>query len=185
MFAVGLILSFILIAFGVGTALRQRRTWRRLRDERFLPSDERSYLRGQVRRRLMTSATVAIIGVMIGWSYLSGFEARASEIADRARAAPEQRAEPSDDDKAFAKQWTMFWLAILVMLFLAVTCAVFDFWATRQYWMAQYRIIRSEHEAKLRRDLAVHRQAKDNDRMAGLGCPKPDDETDENPPPAT
>lgn len=185
----GLILAAGLVAFGVGTALRERRTLRRLREERFLPSDERGYLRGQVRRRLITSATVFIIGVMIGWSYLSGMEARATEIAERSRRAealpehdPGRPADPpSDEEKEFVKRYGYFWLAVLVLVFLAVSCAIFDFWATRCYWMAQYRILKADHEAKLQRDLAVYRQTKDNDRMSGLGK-KPEDETDENPP---
>ena len=43
-------------------------------------------------------------------------------------------------------------------------------------------LLKADHEAKLQRDLAVHRHAKENDRMPGLGSPKPDDDTDENPP---
>lgn len=186
MFAVGLILSGGLLIFGVGTALRQRRTVARLR-ERYLPGDERSFLRGQVRRRLITSATVSIIGLMIGGSYLSGMEARATEIAERSRAeAPPEhdphRAPdgPSDDDKAFVKRYGYFWISVLVLVFLALTCAVFDFWATRCYWMAQYRILKADHEAKLQRDLAVYRQAKDNDRLSGLN--RADDDTKEDPP---
>ena len=180
MFFAAIMLALGLIAFGVGTALRQRRTWKRLRDERFIPSDERDYLRGQVRRRLMTSATVALIGGMIAWSYLSGMEARATEIAERSRwvkmIQPGEPNPPTEDEKEFIRQYGYFWMAVLVLVFLAAMCAVFDFWATRWYWMAQYRIIKADHEAKLQRDLAVYRQAKDNDRMTGLGNGKPDDE---------
>ena len=75
---------------------------------------------------------------------------------------------------------------MLILVFVAVCGAILDFWATRWYWMAQYRLMKADHEAKLQRDLAVYRQAKDNDRMSGLGGPKPepgnDDDTDENPP---
>jgi hypothetical protein len=183
-FVVGLILAFALFVFGVGTALRQRRTLARLREERFLPSDELAYLRGQVRRRLVTSAIVTFIGLMIGWTYLSGTEARATEIAERAKDTPEERREPSDEDKQFVRQYGYFWMAVLLLVFLAVMCAVFDFWATRRYWMAQYRIIKEDHEAKLRRDLAVYRQAKDNDRMSGLGNSEPADDSDDTPPPS-
>jgi len=180
-FFVGLSLAASLIAFGVVTALRQRRTRERLRTEKFLPSDERAYLRGQVRRRIFTSVLVAIIGAMIGWSYLSGTEARATEIAERSRERPAAEP-PNDDERNFVKGYGYFWLVVLVMLFLAVSCAIFDFWATRCYWMAQYRIIKSEHEAKLQRDLAVYRRTKENDRLPGLGPVKPDDETEETPP---
>ncbi len=194
MFAVGLVLATGLFAFGVGTAARQRPALRRLRDERFLPSDERAYLRGQVRRRFLTSAIVASIGIMIGWSYLSGMEGRATEIAERSRKAAENAPEheagrpadvqpPTEEEKrrlvaekAFVSLYGYFWLGILALVFLAVSCAIFDFWATRRYWMAQYRIIKDDHEAKLRRDLAVYRQAKDNDRMTGLDKKKPDEE---------
>jgi hypothetical protein len=195
---VGLILAAGLIVFGVGTAARQRRTLARLREERFLPSDDRAYLRGQVRRRLATSAVLVLLGGMIGGAFLSGMEARATAIADRQRRAaappagpeadpgrpPDPPPPPSDDDRRFVKIWGGFWIAVLVLVFVAVCLAVFDFWATRTYWMAQYRIIKAEHEAKLRRDLAVYRQAKDNARMTRLGRgkkPGPDD-TDEEPP---
>jgi hypothetical protein len=193
MFVVGLILSAALIAFGVGTALRQRRAIRRLHEERFLPSDERAYLRGQVRRRLLTSTIVAIIGILIGFSYVSGNEARATAIAERSANSkiildvdpPRPAAEPpSEDDKAFVRQYGFYWLAIVVLVALAVMCAIYDFWVTRWYWMSQYRVLKADHEAKLQRDLAVYRQAKDNDRVPGLKNPKPDDETDETPPPS-
>ena len=60
-----------------------------------------------------------------------------------------------------------------------VCLAMFDFWATRRYWMAQYRRIKQDHDAKLRRDLAVYRQAKDNERLGRLRGKKPGtDDTD-------
>ncbi|MBX9582950.1 MAG: hypothetical protein K2X87_21805 [Gemmataceae bacterium] len=196
---VGLILAAGLIVFGVGTAARQRRTLRRLREERFLPSDDRAYLKGQVRRRLATSAVLVLLGGMIGGAFLSGMEARANAIADRQRRAdappadpeadpgrpPDPPPPPSEEDRQFVQVWGVFWIGVLVLVFAACCLAVFDFWATRKYWMAQYRILKAEHEAKLRRDLAVYRQTKDNARMTGLGRGKkpPDkDDTAEEPP---
>jgi len=201
-YGIGLILAAGLVAFGVGTAARQRRTAARLREERFIPSDERAYLRGQVRRRLITSVVVVIIGGMIGFAFVSGMERRATDIADRAQkekehppAGPEHdpgrppdHQPPTDDDREFVKLWGYYWIAVLVLVFVAVCCAVHDFWATRRYWMAQYKLMKADHEAKLRRDLAAYRAAKDNDRMHGRGGNKPDrpdgasDDTDEHPP---
>lgn len=198
--AVGLILAAGLILLGVGTAVRQGRTARRLRDDRFLPSDDRAYLRGQVRRRLATAAVVAVMGGLIGWVFLSGLHARAAEIAERRDRAERDRAAagpeadpgrppdppppPSDEDRRTVKVWTVCWIAVSALLLVTVCLAVFDIWATRKYWMAQYRILRADHEAKLRRDLAVARQAKDNDRMTRLGGRKPPrgDDTAEDPP---
>jgi hypothetical protein len=189
--AVGITLALFLIALGVGTALRQRRTLRRLRGERFIPSDELGYLRGQVVRRLLTAAVLVLLGGLIGGAFVSGMEARATGIAERqARADANPGADPapppSDDDRQFVKLWGAYWIVILVLVFAAVCLAVFDFWGTRRYWMAQYRLMKADHEAKLQRDLAVYRQAKDNDRLHRLGGKKPDDksgdDTDEHPP---
>lgn len=186
-FAVGLVLAAGLLAFGVGTAARQRGALRRLRDERFLPTDERAYLRGQVRRRLVVAVVLVAIGGMIAGYYLSGLDARMDAIAEREKDRvpaddPGRPAEVDPADKRLAELVVIYWIGILCLVFVIACCAIFDFWAARRYWMAQYRIIKEDHEAKLRRDLAVYRQAKDNDRMTGLGTEKPDDETDEHTP---
>jgi hypothetical protein len=178
--AVGIMLALLLMALGAGTALRQRRTSRRLREERFLPSDERTYLKGQVRRRTVVGVVLFAIGGLIAGYYLSGMDGRMDEIT--AKGKPPEGAEVDPADKQFAKAVGFYWIGVLCLVFVIAFCAILDFWATRTYWMAQYRIIKLDHEAKLRRDLAVYRQAKDNDRMHGLGRQKPDDETEENPP---
>jgi len=191
--AVGLVLAFLLMALGVGTAYRQMTTRRRLREERFLPSDERSYLRGQVRRRIVVGVALLAIGGLIAGYYLSGMDARMDEIKDRRK-----NLLPADDggrpdevdpaDKQFAKFVISYWIGILCLVFVIACAAILDFWATRKYWMAQYRIIKEDHEAKLRRDLAAYRAAKDNDRLHRLGGDKPGgpdgsaDDTDEHPP---
>lgn len=196
---VGLIIAAGLVALGVGTAHRQRRAVRRLREEKYLPSDDRAYLKGQVRRRLGTAAVLVLLGGLIGGVFLSGLHARATEIAerrDRAAAAaagpdadpgrpPDPPPPPSGDDIRLFKVWAGCWIGVLVLVFVACCLAVLDFWATRKYWMAQYKLLRTEHEAKLRRDLAVYRQAKDNERLTRMGGkPKPPDKDDtaEDPP---
>lgn len=193
MAVVGLVLALALVALGVGTAARQARTRRRLREERFLPSDERAYLRGQAVRRLAVAVVLVVIGGMIGWYYVSGMDARMDRITDRAEgrdpaANPGRPADPNPEDQAarnFARSVGLYWIGVLGLVFVIACLAVLDFWATRRYWMAQYKLIKADHEAKLRRDLAVYRQAKDNDRMGGRGR-KPggggSDDTDETPP---
>jgi hypothetical protein len=166
---VGWMLAAVLIALGVGTVHRQRRTARRLREDRFLPSDDRAYLRGQVRRRVLISAMLIVVGGMIMGYYASGMDARLDAIGDRKRAAdPDRSPEEDEADKADAKQVGYYWIGILGLLFGAVLVAVVDFWATRRYWMAQYRRIKTDHDTKLQRDLAVYRRQKENDRMNRL-----------------
>ena len=191
---VGLFLAVGLILLGAGTAYRQGRARRRLREERFLPSDDRAYLRRQVIRRHVLSVVFVAIGAMIGWYYLSGMDARMDEIADRKhkREADDNPGPPVDPapvdqaDRDFAKFVTVYWIGILGFVFVVSCLATVDFWATRRYWMAQYRLLKADHEAKLQRDLAVYRQTKDNDRMSRLRGRKPgpdtDDDTSENPP---
>jgi hypothetical protein len=184
--AVGLLLAAALVVFGLGTAVRQRRTLARLRAERYLPSDDRAYLRGQVRRRVATGAVLVMIGGLIAGYYLSGMDARVDEIAAKERKAMPVPEDEDRADKDFTRMVAGYWVGILALVFAAGCLAVFDFWATRRYWMAQYRLLKADHEAKLQRDLAVHRQAKENDRMnrmnRGGRPPGPSDETDEEPP---
>jgi hypothetical protein len=183
--AVGLLLAAALVLYGLGTALRQRRTAARLRAERFLPSDDRAYLRGQVRRRVATGTVLVLIGGLIAGYYLSGMDARVDAIAAKERNAVPIPEDEDRADKDFTRLVAGYWVGILGLVFVAGCLAVFDFWATRRYWMAQYRLLKADHEAKLQRDLAVHRQAKDNDRMNRLRGNRPpgdEDETDEQPP---
>ena len=181
MVAVGLILAAGLVLFGAATASRQRRTLRRLRGEKYLPSDDRAYLRGQVRRRLVTAGVVAAIGGMIGTYNLSGKDARKDAIADRPHNAADLPP-PDAAEKEFTKFVAAYWIAVLGLVFAVGCLAVFDFWAARRYWMAQYKLIKADHEAKLQRDLAVYRQTKDNDRMSRIRGNKPDDADDPPPP---
>lgn len=191
MAVVGLLLAVVLVALGAGTAYRQSRVRRRLHEERFLPSDDRAYLRGQVVRRHLIAIILVAIGGMIGWYYVSGMDDRMNAIIDRKVVRPDDNPAPAEPkpadqaDKDFAKYVGMYWIGILVLVFVVACLAVFDFWATRRYWMAQYRLIKTDHETKLQRDLAVYRQAKENDRMNRLRGKKPDDggsdDTDESP----
>ena len=189
--AVGLALAAALVLMGVLTGVRQRATLRRVHEEPFLPGDDRRYLRSQAHRRLVTSGVLVLLGGMIGFAYLSGMEARADRIAAKAHQPPQ--ADPADDpgrpaeqppvndeDRQFVKWWGAFWIAVLVLVFVVGCLAVFDFWATRKYWMARFKEIKDDHQTKLQRDLAVHRQAKLNDRMKGRRRP-PDDTDPEGP----
>ena len=190
MVVAGLLLALALVLLGAGTAYRQFRTFCRLREERFLPSDDRRYLRGQGVRRTLVSLVLVAIGGMIGGYYLCGMDARADRIAERKRGAdpaddPGRPADPNpadEADKEFAKLLGAYWIGILGLVFVVACLAVFDFWATRRYWMAQYKRIREDHEVKLRRDLAVYRQQKDNERLGRGRGKKADDDTGENPP---
>ena len=76
-----------------------------------------------------------------------------------------------------------YWIGIMGLVFGAVCLAVFDFWATRTYWMARYRELKADHDTKLQRDLAVFRQQKLNARVPGLKPPAEGDAPAGDPPP--
>jgi hypothetical protein len=147
-----------------------------------MPGSDRVYFRGQVRRRLALSIVLLLIGGMIGWAFLSGMEERANKFGERQKEAQAnadekpaddgEKPEPDPEERRFAKFWGGYWIVIVGLVGFVVCLAILDFWATRVYWMARYREMRAEHEAKLQRDLAVYRQQKLNDRMKG---PRKDD----------
>ncbi|VTT99082.1 unnamed protein product [Gemmataceae bacterium] len=174
---VGLIFAAVLVVLGLGTGARQVRTLRRLGEEPYTPEVDRRYYRGQVRRRAVAAVLLLAIGVLIAAYYLSGMDARMDALGERGNAGP-----PSDDDKAFMQWAGAYWIGVLLLLGAVVWMAVLDFWATRVYWLARYREIKTDHDTKLRRDLAVYRQQKLNDRAKGLKPPT-DDTTPEGDPP--
>ena len=181
---VGLVLATVLLLLGIGAGYRQVSALKRVRAEPFMAGDDRRYIRQQATRRLIISGLLLIIGGMIFVYYLSGMDARMDAIPERNREG-EGGPQPTDDrqsqdDKHFTRLVAYYWIAIILILGVAVAIAILDVWATRKYWMVRYREIKAEHEAKLHRDLAVYRQQKLNERVKGLK--KPDDDTTEEPP---
>jgi hypothetical protein len=170
----------VLVLIGLLTAARQRRALRALRGERYLADEDRVYRRGQAVRRLATSGLLVVMGGMIAGYYLSGMDARMDAIPERNKlgAPPEGEPDPRDEaDKQFTKFVGFYWIAVMVLVFAAVSLAVVDFWATRRYWMARYKELKADHQAKLQRDLAVFRQQKLNERVPGLKPPTSTDDT--------
>jgi heme A synthase len=182
----GLILAATLILAGTVTALRQRSALRAVGEERFLADEDRLYRRGQAKRRMATSALLVVIGALIGGWYLSGMDARMDAIPERNKgAAPPDGGEPdpqAEADKQFTKFVGFYWIGVMGLVFVAVCLAVLDFWYARKYWMARYKELKADHEAKLQRDLAVYRQQKLNERVPGLKPPGTDDTATDEPP---
>ena len=166
---VGLALSAILILLGVGAGLRQFVTLARVRTQAYMADEDRRYFHSQARRRMLASAFLIVIGAMIAFFFLSGMDARMDQIGEK-RGEP-----PAEEDREFTKIGGFYWIGVILLLGVLVGIAVVDFIATRKYWMARYKEIKADHEAKLQRDLAVFRQQKLNDRARGLK--KPDDDT--------
>jgi hypothetical protein len=164
---VGYLIAAFLVLLGLGAGSRQLVTLARVRAQPYMADEDRHYYRSQARRRLLASGLLMVIGGMIAFWYVSGMDARMDVVGEKKP--------PAEEDKEFTRQVGMYWITVILLLGVAVCVAVIDFIATRKYWMARYREIKADHEAKLQRDLAVFRQQKLNDRARGLR--KSDDET--------
>ena len=140
-----------------------------------MADEDRRYFRSQARGACARVGVLIVIGVMIAIHFVSGMDERMDKIEKR------DDGPQAEEDMEFTKLVGMYWIAVILLLGLVVCVAVIDFIATRKYWMARYKEIKADHEAKLQRDLAVFRQQKLNDRAKGMR--KPDDTPPEGNPP--
>jgi hypothetical protein len=166
---VALIFSSLFLLIAIVSIRRQIISLKRLRSDEVIPSDDRSYLRNQAYRRLLTSALIiGLSGMLSGW-FLSGMDQRAVEIGEK-KAVNEKGEKPpvSQEDRDFARLSLSYWIGLLILLFIIVSLAVVDIVATRRYAWQQLRRIQTENRAILERDLAMYRQQKANDRMRHL-----------------
>lgn len=165
----GLLLAAGLVLLGAVTGWFQVRGLRRLRARTHVPSDEFGYLRGRYRRRLLTGVLLAIAGGMIGGAYLAGMEAKVEELGEKQPAAEPDAPKPklTPDQKALLRFWGAYWIGVVLLVFAILGLALADALATRRYAMGQYRVIREDHETKLRRDLAVYKQQKQSGVRGG------------------
>jgi hypothetical protein len=162
-----LALSGTLLLIGGVSAWFQWKGRRELRSRKHVPSDECAYLRGRYRRRFLAAGLMIVAGCMIAGAYLSGMEADADGIKAQIGADGEKKPIP-DGDRAFVRLWGVYWIGVVVLAFVLIGVALTDAWASRRYWHGVYKVLREEHQTKLRRDLAVYQQSKD-DRGAKRG----------------
>lgn len=162
--ALALVLAAGLLLLGGFTGAAQIRGLRRLRELRHLPSDERTYLTGRYRRRLLTAILLGSVGVLIAGAYLSGLEARTDALTDQPLPEGQSRPPLTDAQKDQVRTWGLYWGGVIVLLITLIGLAIQDAVATRRYWYGQLRRLREEHQTQLRRDLAVHRAQKEKHR---------------------
>lgn len=158
-----------LLLIAVLSIRRQIGNLLRLRRDAHVPSDDRNYLTNQAYRRIVTGCLLLGLAGMLSGAYVSGMERRAEKLGDQQRPLDEEgrKQRMADEDKDFVRFYAIWWIGILVLLFLVVSLAIVDIWATRRYAWSQIKRIKSEHQTVLERDLAMYRQHKLNDRMRG------------------
>jgi hypothetical protein len=162
--AVALALAAGLVLLGAATGYYQVRGLIRLAARKHVPSDEYVYYKNRYRRRLLTGAVLITLGGLIGGAYLSGMERRVDELKREQPTGDEPGPGMTDDQKQVVRFWGGYWSLVLVLVFALLGLALVDALATRRYWLTLYRQIKEEHQSKLRRDLAVYRQHKEQTR---------------------
>lgn len=170
--AIALVLSLGLMGLGLATGYAQMLGLRRLAARKLVPSDEATYLRNRHRRRLLTASILFLVGLIIGAAYLSGMETNVDDLkppAPAENAAANEPLEMTDAQKGLVRLWSATWAVVISLVFILVGLAFADAVATRRYWLGVYRELRTDHEAKLRRDLAVYRTQKEQNRPGALG----------------
>jgi hypothetical protein len=160
-----LIFAAVLLLLAIFSMRRQILSLKRLRADPHIPSDDRSYLRNQAYRRLVVGVMLVGLAGMLAGAFLSGLERRAEELGQKREAKEGEKPPMTPEEKDFLRLYSIYWISVLVLLFLIISLAIVDLWATRRYAWQQLRRIQSEHRAILERDLAMYRQQKANERM--------------------
>jgi len=169
--AIALLLALVLMGLGFVTGAAQVLGLRRLAARKLVPLDEANYLRNRHRRRLLTGSILFLVGVIIAAAYVSGMETNVDNLKPKAalEGEPEAAPEMTEEQKGLVRLWSATWAVVMSLVFVLVGLAFADVVATRRYWFGIYREIRDEHQARLRRDLAVHRTQKEQNRPGTLG----------------
>ena len=135
-------------------------SWQQVQSLRALPKlvslqpEDRRYLRNLAIRRITGCLCLVGIAVLIGAAFVSGLEARVQEISDQRAALPEgPKPALNEEQGTTVRLYAAIWVALLLLLLVAVLLAAADVWATRQYGIRHYRRIQGDRRAMLERQL--------------------------------
>ncbi len=150
-----MVLLFIALLYGV----RQLVFLRRMRLPEEMPPGEWDHQHRQARRRVVMSALLLLLGIMLAGDLLF-LEVPAQQLADQREAADRQGDAPplSDADRNFARLYASFFILFLLVLMVVVLFAALDFWATRRYGIRQHRKLNADRRDMIEREIARLRQ---------------------------
>lgn len=155
----GTVLVVVLLFVAILYAVRQIVALRRLRASEEMPPEERAYLLGRARRRFVASILMFLLGIMLATALVcleEPAERLAQERAEQERQG--DRTPLSDEQRFFARLYTVFWIAFLLILMIVVFLAALDFWATRRFGLGQQRQISTDRRAMIEREVSRLRQ---------------------------
>lgn len=162
------LLAGLLVLVGGYYLLTAIRTLQRTTPAYEMLPDERRFLRRQSWRRLVNSALMLVLAVLMVGAYLVGLPQRAAEIGQEREAAA-QKAEDgrppqlTDEQRQFGRFFAASVIAFLMLLFVIVMMAGLDLLATRRYALYKFRQIQTDRRAMIQRQLDKWREERNRD----------------------
>jgi hypothetical protein len=158
---IGIALVVAVLALAVFYAWRQVKE---LRQPGAPGTTEGDYRRARVRRRLISSGLMLVLAGQLAGALIF-LEDRAQQQTRRADARAEVRerggeAQPTAEERDFARFYSAYWLATLLVLLVIVVLAFVDLWATRRFAVKAHRQLQAERRDMIDREIARLRQEK-------------------------
>lgn len=155
----GVALVLVLLSVAILYIVRQIVALRRLSATEEMSLEERAYLHGRARRRLVTSLLLFLLGLMLAGA-LVYLEAPAQRLAEE-QTVKERQGDTTPlapEKREFAQFYAWFWILFLLILMAVVFLAALDYWATRRYGIHQHRKIIDDRRAMIEREVSRLRQ---------------------------
>jgi cobalamin synthase len=146
-FAFALALGVAILS--VFTARRQFQSLQRLRDMPELPLEEMGRERRQSVRRLVSSAFLLLIALLLVVAHL-WLEEPAQRLADQ---RDKTNLPLAESEKTFLRIYSWTWIAILLSVLAVLMLAAFDLWSIRRFGRVQHRKLRDDRRAMIARQL--------------------------------
>lgn len=142
------VLAALLVAVAGFFGWREWQVLRRLRTEPVADPEDRRYHRAQARRRLLSSALLILLAVLLVGSYLIGQERQAAQVAQGAPAGPEA----AEAQRRFISQYGAFWIIFALILLTVMSLALADILAIRRYARRHYRQIQADRREMIEQE---------------------------------
>ncbi len=153
----GAVLVVVLVGLAVYYGRLQLLELRRLRLlQDILPDEEARYERRKSYRRLITSALLLVLGVLL--IVLLTYERPAQQIVEVRKMLADPDTPFTEEQREFLRPWLWTWLSFLVVLMAVIVLAGLDLMSTRLFAIRQFRKLQADRRAMIERETQRMRQ---------------------------